>query len=174
MISWDLKKIMDETSFFNFLDYIFITVMLISCGIGFFRGFTKEMMSVLSWIFAGFISVALSPFVAPYIKQIIKVQKLSREISSGIVFTVALAVLLTISSFISKEVQGSYLSHADRSVGVVFGLARSMIIIMFSVLFCLIFEVPMDEYKFIRESMITSFTREVCEEIDAYIKERIN
>ena len=136
-------------SFFNFLDYIYILLMLLSSLAGFTRGVTKEILSLSSWIGAGFVAVVLSPFFFPLIHQYIENSKISHELSVVLAYNLTLIVMLIISSLISQSVKNSSMSSVDRSLGVIFGLLRSIFLLLLIAIAILLFDVKIQKYNHI-------------------------
>ena len=81
---------MDATHF-GTTDIVIGSIMLISCLIAFFRGFVREMLSLVAWVGAGLITVACLPFVADALKG---------SVSSPLVAYFCAAVGLYIGSII--------------------------------------------------------------------------
>ena len=48
-----------ENTYFNIVDIIIISIILISCVVATFRGFIKEAFSIVSWIFALIVAIKL-------------------------------------------------------------------------------------------------------------------
>ena len=101
-------------SFFNFLDYIYILLMLLSSLAGFTRGVTKEILSLCSWIGAGFVAIVLAPFFFPFIHQYIENSKISHELSIALAYILTLLIMLIAASLISQSVKSSSMYSVDR------------------------------------------------------------
>ncbi len=152
-------------SFFNFLDYMYILLMLLSSLAGFVRGVTKEILSLLSWIGAGFVAIILAPFFSPLIHQYIENSKISHELSIGLAYILTLIVMLITSSLISQSVKSSSLSNVDRSLGVIFGLLRSIFLLLMVAIIILLFNVKTQKYNLLKESQLTKFTCSIAKDL---------
>ena len=152
-------------SFFNFLDYIYILLMLLSSLAGFTRGVTKEILSLCSWIGAGFVAIILAPFFFPLIHQYIENSKISYELSVCLAYILTLLIMLIITSLISQSVKSSSMSSVDRSLGVIFGLLRSIFLLLLIATAILIFDVQIPKYKLLKESQLTKFTCSIAEDL---------
>jgi membrane protein required for colicin V production len=89
----------------NSLDIVVVSVILLSALFGFTRGLVKEALSIAAWIGAGFAAVY------------------------GSYYLIALVILSFISSMVSSRVRQSTLSALDRTLGLVFGLVRGVLLV---------------------------------------------
>ena len=118
----------------SWVDLIIIAIIVISALISLVRGFVKESISLASWVVAGFIALryfaALADVLEPYIE--------SPTIRSGtgfaILFVCGLIVGAIINFMAGQLVSKTGLSGTDKSLGVVFGAARGIIIVIMLVL----------------------------------------
>lgn len=141
----------------NWVDLIIIVIIVISALISLVRGFVKESISLASWVVAGFIALryftALADLLEPYIE--------SPTIRSGtgfaILFVCSLIVGAVINFMASQLVSKTGLSGTDKSLGVVFGAARGIIIVIMLVLLAGL--TPMPSESWWKEStMVEYFT----------------
>jgi membrane protein required for colicin V production len=108
----------------TFVDWIVVTIVVLSAGLAWMRGFVRELLSIGGWITAGFATLFGLPLARPFANEKIG-DPLFADIAAGVViFVAALIVCSIIGHFISKRVQGSMLGPVDRSLGLLFGLAR--------------------------------------------------
>ncbi|WP_374653424.1 CvpA family protein [Dongia sp.] len=113
----------------NFLDLIVLGVIGLSTLLAFSRGFIKELLSILGWIGAVIATVALFSPVRIMVRQYIP-NELLADISAGIgIFVVTLVLCGMLNHWISAQVRGNGLGALDRSLGLVFGLARGSVVI---------------------------------------------
>lgn len=110
-------------------DIVVAVVLLISGVIALFRGFVKETLTLAGWIGAVFITLYGYPHVAPLLGSFITDSWIAALVAASVLFLVSLVILTIISHMIASRVQGSMLSHLDRALGFVFGLARGMLLI---------------------------------------------
>jgi membrane protein required for colicin V production len=113
----------------NFLDLIILGVIGLSTLLAFSRGFIKELLSILGWIGAVIATVALFAPVRVMVRQYIP-NELLADISAGVgIFIVTLVLCGMLNHWISAQVRGNGLGALDRSLGLVFGLARGSVVI---------------------------------------------
>lgn len=130
----------------NWVDLIIIAIIVISALISLVRGFVKESISLASWVVAGFIALryftALADLLEPYIE--------STTIRSGtgfaILFVCSLIVGAIINFMASQLVSKTGLSGTDKSLGVVFGAARGIIIVIMLVLLAGLTPMPSESW----------------------------
>ena len=121
----------------TWLDIIVLAFMLISALLAMARGFTREVLSILSWVIAALAALWLFP----------RYQDDARALLSGspklladvlLVFTIFLVTLI-IATFITirlaDKMLDSRVGALDRTFGFVFGLARGLIIVVIAYLF---------------------------------------
>ncbi len=130
----------------SWLDLVIIGIILISTLISLVRGFVKESISLVSWILAGFIAFryfsALAELLLPYVE--------SPTIRAGAAFSVLFVSTLIIGAIInfmaSQMVSKTGLSGTDKSLGMVFGAARGMLIVTLIVLLAALTSIPKEAW----------------------------
>ena len=76
------------------LDGILVGFTLVSAMLAMVRGFSREVLSVASWIAAAAAAYFFYPAVLPYVQPHIDNEKIAMGGSAGIVFFIALLLLL--------------------------------------------------------------------------------
>jgi membrane protein required for colicin V production len=111
------------------LDYIVLAVILCSAAVGAFRGFLREVISVISWVLAVWIAWRFAPSLAP------KLGGALREPAYGIWAARALIFLLVVmvghfaGAIAAHFVRLSIFSALDRLLGFLLGLLRGLVIV---------------------------------------------
>ncbi len=147
---------MSNGEFFNSLDYIYIFITLISCIVGFFRGFTKDFLSSCAWFGSGFISAFIAPYLTIYLQEkFIQNPLLAKVISITVAYLVVLITFLLIINTLSVKIKSTMLSSLDRALGCLFGLVRGGIILLTIVIFGIFFEALDNKSDLIKNSKIT-------------------
>jgi membrane protein required for colicin V production len=119
----------------NFVDIIVLGVLGISTLLAFSRGFIKEMMSILGWVGAVIATVFLFAPARPYVREYIA-EPLLADLATGIgIFVVTLFLCGAVNHWISGKIRGNGLGAFDRSLGLVFGLARGALLISIAYIF---------------------------------------
>ena len=116
----------------NFVDIVVLAVIALSTLLALGRGFVKEVLSVLGWIGAAVITLAIF-FYVPQVRDFARAQitepVIADIVAAVAIFTVSLFVLGMVNHYISSRVQGSSLGPLDKSLGLVFGLVRGVILV---------------------------------------------
>ena len=116
------------------LDYIYIGVILASTVWATIRGGVYETIATLSWIVAAISARFVSPYLDELLQKWFNVPEstvVTLIASYFIVFFVILVIVGFINQKIRDRIQDSFLSVTDRTLGVVFGIFRSVIVMGF-------------------------------------------
>jgi membrane protein required for colicin V production len=123
----------------SILDLALIAVAFISGLLAMYRGFTREMLSILSWVVA---AGATLYFVLNYKKvaedmaQQLGTQVAVAQIAVGaVIFLIVLIVVHLITARISDAILDSRVGMIDRILGFVFGVARGFLLIVIPYMF---------------------------------------
>lgn len=132
---------------FTFPDAILIGIMLISGLLALMRGFTREVLSLLSWGGAALAAYFLRPyFLETAQSYFAENDKWVAEIVLVIaIFIVALIIIQLLTMRLSDWVLDSGVGVLDRTVGFAFGLARGLLLVVVCYLF-FIWLVPRDDH----------------------------
>jgi membrane protein required for colicin V production len=113
----------------NLLDIIVIAVVLISGLFAFARGFVKEALSVAAWVGAAFAALYGLPYATPLAERFLPAGAIAEAAAAIAIFLVALIALSLVTSAIAGRVKDSSLSAIDRTLGLVFGLVRGLVLV---------------------------------------------
>lgn len=111
------------------VDLVVIAIVLISGLFAYFRGFVKEVLSILSWVGAGAATIYLYTYAIPYAAKLVATEPFTTILASVAVFIAALIALSIVSSIISGSIRESGAGPIDKALGFVFGLARGAIVV---------------------------------------------
>ena len=110
-------------------DYGVIAVLVISALFSTLRGMTREFLGLTGW----FVSIALSRVIAPYLESTIDsfvpVEDLAEILSWALPFAGSVVVWYILASLISPGLKRAGLGVLDRWLGILFGIARGMVLI---------------------------------------------
>ena len=115
-------------------DYTVLAVVGISVLVSLFRGAVREVMSILSWIGAFMIALHYAPRLADLLPLASSHTWLRLFIAFVGLMIVSLLLFALLTMAISQLIRGAGLAPWDRALGVVFGLARALIILIALVL----------------------------------------
>ncbi len=118
----------------SWVDLIIIVIIIISALISLVRGFVKESLSLASWILAGFIALRYFTPLADLLEPYIESPTIRTATGFAILFVSSLIVGAIINYMASQAVTKTGLTGTDKSLGVVFGVARGLLIVTLLVL----------------------------------------
>ena len=118
----------------SIVDIIIIVVLLISTLIGVLRGFIRELLSLVAWAIALYAAWMFAEVGATYLEPYIS-QSVLRVISAfTAIFIVTLIVASILGFLLYKLFSIAGISGLDRSLGLVFGIARGVVIVSILIL----------------------------------------
>ncbi len=122
---------------FTFVDALLIGIMLISGILALMRGFTREVLSVLSWGGAALAAYFLRPFLTETARSYFhEADKWVADIVLvAAIFLVALIIISVLTMRMSDWVLDSSIGVLDRTVGFAFGLVRGLLLVVVCYLF---------------------------------------
>jgi len=118
-------------------DFIAGPLLLVSAIIGFTRGATKELMTVLAFLVAAILAVFALRFTAPAGKALIDPDWAGVGLSLLFVFGLSYIALRLLGATLERRIHETQtMGLLDRAVGTGFGLVRAMVLLgAFSLLF---------------------------------------
>jgi membrane protein required for colicin V production len=116
----------------NYVDIGVLVVIGLSALLALGRGLIKEILSLFGWVGAA-IATYFIYFHVPAVREFARkqiVEQVFADIATAVVvFTVALIVLGIINHFVVSRIPTGFLGPLDKSLGLVFGLARGALLI---------------------------------------------
>ncbi len=113
----------------NWVDTLVLLVIAVSALIAFARGFISEVLGIAAWVGAFFIANAGAPQLRPAMRNWVGNADLADPAAYAAVFLVGLIVLSIITGMIGGAVRNSMLGGIDRTLGLVFGIVRGLVIL---------------------------------------------
>jgi membrane protein required for colicin V production len=113
----------------NTLDLIVISVVVLSGLFAFVRGFVREGLSIAAWIGAGLVAYYGYERFAPTVARLVPNPLAAQLTTAGVLFVVSLLVFSVLVGIVSDRVRMSRLGSVDRSLGLLFGLARGLLVV---------------------------------------------
>ena len=120
------------------LDGILIVIMLISALLAMVRGFSREVLSIVSWVAAAFAALTFYPVVAPLLASVVpsiaEKQMVLDGLSAAIVFLLVLIVVSYLTMLIADKIIDSRIGALDRTLGFVFGAVRGALLVIIALM----------------------------------------
>lgn len=117
------------------LDGILVGFTLVSAMLAMVRGFSREILSIASWVAAAAAAYFLYPQVVPYLQPYIDNDKIQMAAAAGVVFVVALIIVTLITMRIADFIIDSRVGALDRALGFLYGAARGILVVAVGLLF---------------------------------------
>lgn len=119
----------------SYLDLAVIIVVLVSGLLALLRGFTREVLAVLSWVAAAAAAYYLHPLALPYLKPYIPKDSIALAAAVGVVFFATLIVVSLFTVKLSDVILDSRIGALDRTLGFLFGAARGLLLAVVAFVF---------------------------------------
>lgn len=117
----------------NWADYCILAVLALSVLIGLWRGLISEVMALACWAAAFWVAWMFGDKLAALFSSI-EVPSVRLLLGYGLCFLGVLVAGALVAFVLRKLVAGSGLSGTDRLLGMMFGLARGVLLILLAVL----------------------------------------
>lgn len=114
---------------FNAIDAVVLVVLALSAGLALMRGFVREILSIACWIAATVVTLLALPAIRPVLAPALGIVWLADILGGAVVFIATLIVLTLLTHLLVKTVKASPLSPLDRGLGMLFGVARGVLIL---------------------------------------------
>jgi membrane protein required for colicin V production len=134
------------------VDIIVLAIIALSALFAFIRGFLREILSIGAWVAAGVATYFGLPVLRPFARQYIDIELIA-DVATGVaIFVVVLVVASIISHFLTRGVRESALGPLDRSLGLLFGVARGAVIVCLALLILDNFYAPENRPEWLQQA----------------------
>ena len=113
----------------NSADLMVIAVVLISGVLAFVRGLVHEILALGAWFGAGIATYLGIDHAIPLARSLTEVQPVADVGAGAALFLVVLVALSILTRILVKRIRKSSLGALDRSLGLLFGMARGALIL---------------------------------------------
>ena len=114
----------------NWVDGAVLVLVAFSGMLGFVRGMVREVFGLAAWVGAAIAAWWFFPDVQGLARQAIENPDVADPVAFGGIFLVVLIVLSVIARVLGGAVRKSALGGLDRTLGLVYGLARGAAIVI--------------------------------------------
>ncbi|OUS18417.1 hypothetical protein A9Q97_01030 [Rhodospirillales bacterium 47_12_T64] len=129
----------------SLFDVAVIGIVVVSGLFALFRGFVHEILSVASWIGAGFVTLWGFHPLLPHVQKFINIPFVAELVTGFALFVITLGLLMVLIRSICRHVRESTFGPLDRSLGFLFGLLRGGIIVCITWIALFVFLMPQEE-----------------------------
>ena len=130
----------------NWADYAILTIIGISALLSLFRGYVKEMLSLVAWAAAFWVAFAFSDQGARMLAEYIATPSVRMVVAFAVLFVATLIVGGMVNYLMGQLVEKTGLSSTDRMMGLVFGIVRGVAVVAIIVLLAGLTPVPHDPW----------------------------
>jgi membrane protein required for colicin V production len=114
----------------NWADWTIVAIIGVSCVLSLLRGFVKEMLSLASWAAASFVAITFHERLAIFFSKWIHTPSIRTVLAFAALFMLTLLIGTIINKLVQQFVVGAGLGGVDRGLGMVFGVARGLLIVL--------------------------------------------
>ena len=130
----------------NWVDYAIIAILVVSAGISVLRGFLKEAISLLGWVLAFWLALTFADDISAPIAGYVSQPSMRHALAFFIIVVASLVVTAMVMYLVRLIIDKTEITGTDRALGIVFGIARGIVIVAILVLLAGLTEVPKDPW----------------------------
>ena len=112
------------------VDWFLLAVLGLSFLLGIWRGIVQELLSLVGWVAAFYVSQMYAPIAAAWLPMEGSSQMLRYAAGFVVVFVAVLVGTVLVSALIKKLISAVGLGPLDRLLGSLFGLMRGVVILL--------------------------------------------
>ncbi len=113
----------------NWFDFLLIGLIALSCVTGFVRGLLRELISLLTLVLAVWFAWAYADLLMPHLGGALALEGVRVWAARALIFIGVMVLGTTLGAVIAMFVRLSIFSPLDRSLGGLFGLLRSAVLV---------------------------------------------
>jgi len=115
------------------LDGILLVIVIISAVLAMIRGFSREVLSIVSWVVAAAAALYLFPSLTPTVQSTIPSIASNDLVAQGIagllIFLLVLIIVSYLTMLLADMIIDSRIGVLDRTLGFLFGAVRGMLLV---------------------------------------------
>ena len=123
---------MIDVTTLTIVDYAVVFVLFISAVFSTLRGMTREFLGLLGWIVSVVAANYAQPLLEDPIADLINADGLSAALAWGLPFATTVIIWFLLASLLSPGLTRAGLGSIDRWLGVIFGVARGYLLVLFA------------------------------------------
>jgi membrane protein required for colicin V production len=162
------------------LDVALLVVALISGLLAMYRGLSREILSIASWVAAAAAAAWFAIYQRPAAESIalqlgIPSVQIAQIGAGALIFLVTLIIVHLITSRISDFVLDSRIGMIDRVLGFVFGLARAFVLALIPYMgLAAAVEKPDQHPEWVRNAWSMAYIRPAGDSLSTFLKQRVD
>jgi membrane protein required for colicin V production len=157
---------------FTAFDYAVMAVIGLSALRGAWRGFIGEIFGLIGWIAAFIVGCRFVDRVVPFIPATWPGGALTQWLIAFALIVIAVVLVAGVgNAVLSRLVQVSGLSGVDRSLGMLFGLARGVVLVLILVVLAGLTELPQQDFW--RKALLRPYAEQGVHELKPLLPETL-
>lgn len=117
------------------LDGLLLALTLVSAVLAMVRGFSREVLSIVSWGAAAIVAFLFYKQATPLVANYVDNELIAQLVAAGAIFVIVLIVVTLLTMRVADLIIDSRIGPLDRTLGFVFGAVRGIIIAAVAVWF---------------------------------------
>jgi membrane protein required for colicin V production len=159
------------------LDAALLAVAIISGLLAMYRGFSRELLSIASWIAAAAAAAYFVVYQKPLAENLATQMGMPLQVAQigagGLIFLIVLIVVHLITSRISDMVLDSRVGMIDRILGFLFGVARAFVLVLIPYMGLAAAVEKKDQHpEWVRNSWSMQMIEPASESLSVFLKQR--
>jgi membrane protein required for colicin V production len=144
----------------NFFDYVLIAIVGLSMVLSLWRGFVREIISLIGLVAAFMVASRTSAMAGDFLGNWMPKGTIS-DIAGFVLIFVAIMVVVGLTGIIIRKlVDMAQLTTTDRTLGIFFGFARGLLLIALGFLIFTTYD-PKHKQPWLRESLLSPYAIEL-------------
>ena len=128
------------------VDYAIIAILVVSAGISVLRGFLREAISLLGWVLAFWLALTFADDVSGLFARYVSQPSIRHALAFFTIVVATLVITAIVMYFVRLVIDKTEITGTDRALGIVFGIARGIVIVAILVLFAGLTALPKDPW----------------------------
>jgi len=120
----------------NWIDYLLIALIVVSCVAGVLRGLLREVIVLVTWVAAVWIAWHYADVLEPHLGGALANDSVRAWAARTIIFVALVVIGSCVSAVVGRLVRLSIFSGTDRFFGGIFGFLRALVMIGLLVMLC--------------------------------------
>lgn len=151
----------------NWVDYAIIAIVVVSAGISVLRGFLREAISLAGWVLAFWLAITFAGDVSGVLERWISQPSMRHAVAFVVILLGTLFITGVVMYLVRIVVDKTEITGTDRALGMVFGVARGVVIVAILVLFAGLTALPKDPWW--KESVFLPHFQALAVEIQTFL-----
>ena len=149
------------------VDYAIIAILVVSAGISVLRGFLREALSLAGWVLAFWLALTFADDVSGLFSSYVYQPSMRHGLAFFTIVVGTLVITAIVMYLVRLIIDKTEITGTDRALGIVFGIARGIVIVAILVLLAGLTAVPKDPWW--RESIFLPHFQVLAVEIQSLL-----